>query len=176
MSAESPMPRGIIFDLQDTLLVGSPRHHDIIVRSQLADDLTVLRSQGTKLGIATTFEESDARTLMERAGIDSFFNPAHVLGRDSIREMPVMRQVKETRPGLLGKLGVGKIVDRAELEKVQVRPKDSPKGIEFILRQWALSEQEVVLIGDDLLIDGAYAGASGRKSCRFPPWLEKTLA
>lgn len=162
MITEQSQVKGVIFDLDDTLLARSPRHSDrmILARAGLDIGLSALQGLGIRLGVITGASEVSAHRLLGDAGVDTFFTNEYVLGGDSIRDFSVSEVHTQKKPGILGLLGAKKLDITVTKESRLLKGKPSPDGVNYLLGKWELTTGQVVLVGDDD-IDRCCAEAAG---------------
>lgn len=140
--------KGVVFDLQGTLCLGTLHHTDYVMRPNTREGLEALRDEGIDLGLFSAMQESDAHTMLTRLGLEGIFEIDFVLGGDSKRTLEIVTETSMRAKGWLGKIGVREIVTQTCVDERKIRQKPSPDAVNYMLKTWQLSPAEAVYVGD----------------------------
>ena len=148
--------KGVIFDLSDTLLIGSVINGNAKLdypRPKLHEAFDWLTEKGIKTGVVTSFKEFGAIALLKQAGVAQYFNPNHIVGEDSVRPLEVLRTELQKAPGLKGLLGKTQHVQVQKVVEHHINTKPHPEPVRYLLHDWQLQPDQVAYVGDDSYTD-----------------------
>lgn len=158
MRISSIETKGVIFDLQGTLLSGFDRQ-TLLLRKDLQPALNWLAASRKKLGVTTSGTEHKTKQVLEWAGVAAYFDPDYIVGSGSLRPLHKEVSVRQRSKGLKGLLGATDTVQVPTITREVLSTKPHPAAIEYILAHWHVPPESVVYIGDSD-IDAEHAQAA----------------
>lgn len=164
MAKHAMQTKGVIFDLSDTLLVGSINRGIARVdytRPGLRDALAWLTEKGIQKGVVTSYQELGAVALVQQAGVAEFFEQQHIVGDGSVRKLTVDRTEPQKLPGLKGLLRKTQDVVVQRVIDHKIRSKPDPEPVRYLLHDWQLQPEQVAYVGDDSYTDMMCAAGAG---------------
>ena len=160
MSEIPPQTRGVIFDINGTLLNESSGSR-IYERPGLAEAFGWLSKIGVKVGVVTSFSEDYAKRLLDSIEVLDFFDEAHILGAGSIRSVEVTGLVQQRVSGWRGLLGSTKEVKVIKSAYMLLEEKPNPAQVNYLLQDWQLDPSHALYVGDDDFFDAMCAKSAG---------------
>jgi phosphoglycolate phosphatase-like HAD superfamily hydrolase len=155
--------KGVIFDLQNTLM-GGVMHEGVrvlLARPGLVEGLQLLKDTDINCGIVTSSNELTVLKILRSLAVNEFFKSDDVLGGDSMRSRLVPKEMTRAAKGWRGVLGAREVHTVLLPQLYHVTSKPSPAGVQYLLEKWGLQPESAVFIGDDLLVDGTTAKSAG---------------